>query len=122
MVPYTAPGQTKLLFPFDSAELGKDDLTSLVALTNWLQANPKVNIYIEGHADERGSTAYNMALGERRAQAVQSQLIEMGIAKDRLNLISYGEEEPLANGDDPVDYKKNRRVEFEARSASLSFE
>lgn len=119
--PYAAPGQTRLFFPYDSSTLGQDDLKSLEALANWLKDHPKVNIYIEGHADERGSTAYNLALGERRAQAVQRHLMAMGIEKDRLNLISYGEELPLAKGDDPVDYKKNRRVEFEASSASLSF-
>lgn len=119
--PYAAPSQTRLFFPYDSSALGQDDLKALEALANWLQDHPKVKIYIEGHADERGSTAYNLALGERRAQAVQRHLMAMGIDKDRLNIISYGEEQPLANGDDPSDYRKNRRVEFEPSSASLSF-
>lgn len=119
--PYAAPSQTRLFFPYDSSALGQDDLKNLEALANWLKDHPKVKIYIEGHADERGSTAYNLALGERRAQAVQRHLMAMGIDKERLNIISYGEELPLANGDDPSDYRKNRRVEFEPSSASLSF-
>lgn len=118
---YQAPGQTKIFFPYDSSALGNDDLAQLEALANWLKANPEINIDIEGHADERGSTAYNLALGERRAKMVKRHLVAMGVEEDRLNIISYGEELPLADGETVSAYRQNRRVEFDASAVSLSY-
>ncbi|MCL4126616.1 UNVERIFIED_CONTAM: hypothetical protein GTU68_009003 [Idotea baltica] len=70
------------------------------------------HVVLEGHTDERGTREYNMALGERRAQAVQRYLVLQGVPANQLSVVSYGEENPAVVGDSPVDLEKNRRVEM----------
>lgn len=99
-------------FEFDSYILSEESKKSLTDNADWLKKHPEVKITIEGHADERGSDEYNMALGEKRAQVAKEFLESLGISEDRLKTISYGEEKPVAEGDDDTAWSKNRRAEF----------
>ena len=75
----------------------------------WLRENPSVNVVLEGHADERGTREYNLALGERRANAAKDYLMTYGISSDRISVISYGKERPVDSGSNPLSWSKNRR-------------
>ena len=75
----------------------------------WLRQNPSVTVIVEGHADERGTREYNLALGERRANAAKDYLITYGISADRISVISYGKERPVDSGSNPLSWSKNRR-------------
>ena len=75
----------------------------------WLRENTNVNVVIEGHADERGTREYNLALGERRANAAKDYLMTYGISSDRISVISYGKERPVDSGSNPLSWSKNRR-------------
>ena len=75
----------------------------------WLRENPSVSIVVEGHADERGTREYNLALGERRANAAKDYLMTYGISADRISVISYGKERPVDPGSNPLSWSKNRR-------------
>ena len=75
----------------------------------WLRENTNVNVVIEGHADERGTREYNLALGERRANAAKDYLMTYGISSDRISVISYGKERPVDPGSNPLSWSKNRR-------------
>ena len=75
----------------------------------WLRENPSVNVVVEGHADERGTREYNLALGERRANAAKDYLMTYGISADRISVISYGKERPVDSGSNPLSWSKNRR-------------
>ena len=75
----------------------------------WLRENSNVNVVIEGHADERGTGEYNLALGERRANAAKDYLMTYGVSADRISVISYGKERPVDSGSNPLSWSKNRR-------------
>ena len=75
----------------------------------WLRENTNVNVVIEGHADERGTREYNLALGERRANAAKDYLMTYGISSSRISVISYGKERPVDSGSNPLAWSKNRR-------------
>ena len=75
----------------------------------WLRENTNVNVVIEGHADERGTREYNLALGERRANAAKDYLMTYGISSDRISVLSYGKERPVDSGSNPLAWSKNRR-------------
>ena len=75
----------------------------------WLRDNSNINIVIEGHADERGTREYNLALGERRANSAKDYLITYGISGNRISVISYGKERPVDSGSNPLSWSKNRR-------------
>ena len=78
----------------------------------WMKANPDVTVQIEGHCDARGSTEYNLALGERRARAVKAYLVSIGVIASHLTIISYGKEKPLVAGTTEAAYAANRRANF----------
>jgi len=99
-------------FAFDSSALDATAQDILKKKAAYLQAHPDVKIVIEGHCDERGTIEYNLALGERRAQAARAFLENMGVASNRLGIISYGEERPLDPGHDEAAWAKNRRDQF----------
>ncbi len=107
-------------FEYDSAELGMDAQERLREKAAILRANPGIRLRIEGHADERGSTEYNLALGQRRAEAVRTFLAGYGIGADRLSTISYGKERPLVEGTGEAVWARNRRAEFAVTSGELS--
>ncbi len=75
----------------------------------WLRKNSSINVVVEGHADERGTREYNLALGERRANAAKDYLMTYGISADRISVISYGKERPVDPGSNPLSWSKNRR-------------
>ena len=75
----------------------------------WLRKNAKINIVLEGHADERGTREYNLALGERRANSAKDYLMTYGISSDRISVLSYGKERPVDSGSSPLAWSKNRR-------------
>ena len=75
----------------------------------WLRKNAKINIVLEGHADERGTREYNLALGERRANSAKDYLMTYGISSNRISVLSYGKERPVDSGSSPLAWSKNRR-------------
>lgn len=99
-------------FDFDQATLRDDARATLNRHAEILKANPKVNVLIEGHCDERGTEDYNLALGERRAERVRSYLQSLGIGSERMRTISYGESQPKAMGSDESAWSQNRRAHF----------
>ena len=99
-------------FAFDSFLLDPEAERILAEKAAWLQDNANVDVQIEGHCDERGTSDYNLALGERRANAVQQYLTLLGIDSGRLSTISYGEEQPLDPGHDEAAWSRNRRAHF----------
>ena len=99
-------------FEFDKSDLTTDATDRLAANAKFMREHPNLTFTIEGHCDERGTNAYNLALGERRALSVRRYLVGLGIAPDRLHTISYGEERPAVPGSDEASWAKNRRAEF----------
>ena len=99
-------------FDFDSAELRPDARDELARTAGRLKANRSTRLIIEGHCDERGTTEYNIALGDRRAHAIRTYLARLGIDEARLSVISYGEERPADDGSDETAWAKNRRGEL----------
>jgi peptidoglycan-associated lipoprotein len=100
-------------FDFDEADLRDDARSRLDAKLPILLANPGLTLRISGHADERGSDEYNLALGQRRAAAAKRYLADRGVADARIETVSFGEEQPVASGSDESSHAANRRAEFE---------
>jgi len=100
-------------FDFDSSDLREDSRASLDARVPILRANPGVRLLVAGHTDERGSTEYNLALGQRRAATVRRYLADRGVAEARIEIVSFGEERPVASGGGESAWAQNRRAEFE---------
>lgn len=103
---------TTFYFDFDTAEIKPEARDVLIAHARFLQANPGQNVRIEGHADERGTKGYNLALGERRANAVLRFLVINGAARGQAETVSYGEEKPSVMGSSESAWAQNRRVEL----------
>jgi peptidoglycan-associated lipoprotein len=99
-------------FDYDSSDLSNDDYQTLQAHAQFLVANANSKVALTGHTDERGTREYNMALGERRAKAVESFLITNGVNPTQLEAVSYGKEMPINAGHDENAWKENRRVEL----------
>lgn len=99
----------RVFFDFDSIQLRPDAREILESQAEWLRQHPNVAVSIEGHADERGTREYNLALGERRANAIRDYLIALGIRQDRLKTISYGKERPVDPRSTAEAWEKNRR-------------
>ena len=106
-----------IYFDFDSSALRPDALAALRDNADLMKDNSNVYIQIAGHCDERGTQEYNLALGERRALAVRSHLIQLGVNSDRLLTITYGEELPAVSGNTEAAFSKNRRCEFNMASS-----
>jgi len=102
-----------IYYDFDRSELKPEARATLDAKLPLLRANANVRIRIAGHTDERGSDAYNMALGQRRAAAAKRYLVDQGIAADRIETVSFGEDRPAAMGSNEDAWAQNRRSEFE---------
>ncbi|MCG6909768.1 MAG: peptidoglycan-associated lipoprotein Pal [Deltaproteobacteria bacterium] len=101
-----------IYFDFDSSALKESAKASLIRKTEWLRANPDASVIIEGHCDERGTEAYNIALGDRRAQSAMAFFVDMGIEASQLSAISYGEERPVDIAKNEEAWAKNRRAHF----------
>ena len=100
-----------IFFGFDSSNITGTELNTLKSNVTYLKNNPNVNIIVEGHCDERGTTEYNLALGQKRALKVKEYYVQMGIAPARIATVSYGEEMPLDKRSNEAAWAKNRRAE-----------
>ena len=104
--------QAVVYFAFDSSDISSQAAGVLNQHANLLRTNPAASVLVAGHTDERGSREYNMALGERRAQAVSAYLAAQGVSASNINVISYGEERPAVAGTTEAAYAQNRRAEL----------
>ena len=118
--PAAAPAQVvemvknfqRVFFDLDASELDASSKAALDANIRIMTEHPDIKVELQGHADERGTTDYNLALGQRRAQAVRRYMTTNGVATPRLKVVSYGEERPLRPGSNESAWSKNRRAEF----------
>lgn len=101
-----------IYFDFDSSEVRPQDQDLVARHARQLGDNMRLNVRLEGHADERGSREYNIGLGERRAQAVRQMMMIQGVSASQISTVSFGEERPASFGSDEMDYAQNRRVEI----------
>lgn len=108
----TMPGLSRIHFQFDRSLLTPEAREITVRNAGYLTRNPGVRIRIEGHCDERGTTDYNLALGERRAKSAFQYLMDLGVDPNRMSVVSYGEEAPLDPRHNEQAWEMNRRAEF----------
>jgi peptidoglycan-associated lipoprotein len=111
---------SRVHFDFDKSDIRPEDRTTLDQKAAILGANSGLRLRISGHADERGSDEYNLALGNRRAVAVKTYLANKGIDGGRLEVVSYGEEQPIASGHDEDSWFQNRRAEFDVTAGGTN--
>ncbi len=107
-------------FSSDSSDLNPDSIATLNEQARWLKQYPQYPILIEGHADERGTREYNLALGARRAQSVRNHLASQGVPHARMRTISYGKERPVAVCDDISCWSQNRRAQTTLGNSAMS--
>ena len=109
-VEYLASGvPDRVFFATNESILTTRSRETLRKQATWLRENSGVNVVLEGHADERGTREYNLALGERRANAAKDYLMTYGVSANRISVISYGKERPVDSGSNPLSWSKNRR-------------
>ena len=109
-VEYLASGvPDRVFFATNESVLTTASRDTLRKQASWLRKNSEINVVLEGHADERGTREYNLALGERRANAAKDYLMTYGISSNRISVISYGKERPVDSGSNPLAWLKNRR-------------
>jgi peptidoglycan-associated lipoprotein len=109
-VEYLADGvPDRVFFATNETVLTTASRETLRAQATWLRKNSNINVVLEGHADERGTREYNLALGERRANSAKDYLMTYGISSDRISVLSYGKERPVDAGSNPLAWSKNRR-------------
>ena len=104
-----AAGLRDVFFAFDSFAITEEGRQALSRDAEWARANPAARLKIEGHCDERGTSAYNIVLGEKRAKTVRNYLVELGINTKRLSVVSYGKERPFCKEHEETCYAQNRR-------------
>ncbi len=109
-----AAGLKPVYFDFDQSFIRNDQRAVMAANAEWLKANPKVKVKIEGNCDERGTREYNQALGQRRAASAKKYLVDMGVSAKRISLISYGKEKPVCSESSESCWQKNRRDDLVA--------
>ncbi len=105
----TAAGLRDVYFGYDSWTISEDGRQALSRDAEWMKSNPSAQVKVEGHCDERGTTAYNLVLGEKRAKAVRNYLVELGVSANRLGVVSYGKERPSCQEHSESCYQQNRR-------------
>ena len=109
-VEYLASGvPDRVFFATNESVLTTASRDTLRKQATWLRSNSEINVVLEGHADERGTREYNLALGERRANAAKDYLMTYGVSANRISVISYGKERPVDAGSNPLSWSKNRR-------------
>ncbi len=113
--PEGAALKNDVLFGFESWRISDQGIQALMKVAEWLKANPKKRLIIEGHCDERGSVAYNLMLGEKRAKAVKNILVTFGVNAKQVKVVSYGKERPICNASNEACYQQNRRGHFVLR-------
>jgi len=111
-----AAGLRDVFFGYDSWTISEEGRQSLGRDAEWMKANPGAMLKVEGHCDERGTAAYNLVLGEKRAKAVRNYLVELGIGANRLSVVSYGKERPFCNDHAELCYQQNRRGHLVVRT------
>jgi len=107
---YQMRGQDTIYFDTDRYNIDSADAAALQTQAQWLARYPNKPVTIEGHCDERGTRDYNLALGERRANAAKNYLVSIGVSPSRLTTVSYGKERPVALGSDEQSWARNRRA------------
>ncbi len=111
-----AAGLRDVFFGYDSWTINEEGRQALGRDAEWMKSNPGVAVKVEGHCDERGTSAYNLVLGEKRAKAVRNFLVELGIGANRLSVVSYGKERPFCNDHAEACYQQNRRGHLVVKS------
>ena len=106
---FMAQAEDRIFFEFNSSNITDNASEILATQVKWLKKNENVNVIAQGYCDERGTREYNLALGERRANAVKLHMIDNGIAADRISTISYGKEKPAVEGNNEAAWAQNRR-------------
>ncbi len=104
--------QRVVYFAFDKSDITSDARAVIEAHSRYLAANPAARVTLEGHADERGTREYNLALGERRGKSVRQMMTLLGVSSRQLDVVSYGEERPVSMRHDEAAWEQNRRVEL----------
>jgi peptidoglycan-associated lipoprotein len=104
-----AAGLKDVFFAYDSWAISEEGRQALSSDADWMKSNPNAMVKVEGHCDERGTTAYNFVLGEKRAKAARNYLVELGVLANRLSVVSYGKERPSCNEHTEACYQQNRR-------------
>ncbi len=110
------PPSEPIYFDYDSFQIQETSKTHLQGVAEYLNKNPKASVTISGHTDERGTTEYNLMLGDQRAKAAHDYLVRLGIDPVRIKTISFGEERPAVPGEGEDSWSKNRRDEFNTNS------
>jgi len=105
------PDLATIYFSFDSSKIPEDVMNSLKTNAKYLKDNPTLNVVVEGHCDERGTTEYNLALGQKRAVKVKEYYVQLGVNPNRIATVSYGEEMPQDQRHNEAGWAKNRRAE-----------
>ena len=116
MAASTAAGLRDVFFAYDSWTISEEGRQALTRDAEWIKANPKALLKIEGHCDERGTQAYNLVLGEKRANAVRNYLADLGVGATRLSVVSYGKEQPFCKDHEEFCYQQNRRGHIARRT------
>ncbi|HLZ33824.1 MAG TPA: peptidoglycan-associated lipoprotein Pal [Nitrospira sp.] len=111
-----AAGLRDVFFGYDSWTISEEGRQALSRDAEWMKSNPGAAIKVEGHCDERGTSAYNLVLGEKRAKAVRNYLVELGVGANRLSVVSYGKERPFCNDHAETCYQQNRRGHLVVKS------
>ncbi len=111
-VPVVLPPLADIFFDFDKSEIRSDAAAQLQTDADWMKANPTKSIILEAHSDSKGSSEYNIALGQRRASAAKNYLVKLGINPARLKAVSYGKDKPVVAGTSDEVRAQNRRVCF----------
>ena len=111
-----AAGLRDVFFAYDSWTISEEGRQAVSRAAEWMKSNPAAGMKVEGHCDERGTSAYNLVLGEKRAKAVRNYLVELGISASRLSVVSYGKERPFCNEHAESCYQQNRRGHLVVRS------
>jgi peptidoglycan-associated lipoprotein len=111
-----AAGLRDVFFSYDSWTISEDGRQALSRDADWMKTNLSTAIKVEGHCDERGTSAYNLVLGEKRAKAVRNYLVELGVSANRLSVVSYGKERPFCGEHAESCYQQNRRGHLVVRS------
>jgi peptidoglycan-associated lipoprotein len=106
------PQARSIYYEYDKSEIKPDGVKTIDAHAQYLRAHPDMKVKVEGNADERGSAEYNLALGQRRADAVMQRMTILGVPSDRIETVSFGKEKPKASGHDEESWSENRRSDI----------
>jgi peptidoglycan-associated lipoprotein len=109
-ISHVGPNGDRVFFGYDKSDITAEGQQVLTHQSMWLNSNPGQKVSVEGHADVRGSEAYNMGLGERRSNSAKNYLVALGVSPDRLEVVSYGKSRPAVLGNDETAHAQNRRA------------